>query len=192
VARLLAREITGSQLYFDVCDGKLTPDDLNPQGNDFTAWYDERQFANDYEQVFKAEIPATGHAIDDFCSIADSFANCDRLVRALDQRFSQWQAAQGSNSPSFKPHIGHAALLLGAAGFLILLALTLTLTGAPLKAIAVALAFTGAFGVYRCSTDLETPTLATRLLTALALVPVAGSFACLLVVLRVIQRLQDP
>lgn len=91
VARLLARDISGRQLYFSQCDGKLTDDDLNTEGNAFTAWYYEKQFVVDYRLVFQREIPDTGHATDDFCSVADNWANADRLARALDQRYERWK-----------------------------------------------------------------------------------------------------
>jgi hypothetical protein len=259
VARLLAREITGRDLYFDRCDGKLTSDDLSEQGNAFTAWYYEKQFVLDYERVFREQIPDTGHATDDFCSVADTWANCDRLARALDHRFSQWIAGRNapaaggaanppagtaaspphdsgtsvpnsarpqltlvavpagvpeardsapseaparragprgqkpsSSSPAtFKLHAGHLALLIGAAAFLILLALATSLTGGPLKGLAVALAAIGAFGVHRCSGELGHPVASTWLLTGLALIPVAGSMICILVLLWVVRRFQE-
>lgn len=413
VARLLAREITGRDLYFSACDGKLTDEDLTEQGNAFTAWYYAKQFASDYERVFKHLIPDTGHATDDFCSVDDNWVNCDRLTRALDQRFAQWtaataaptstggvssvttdvgaaSAAAASPQPPTAPaqlslvehpvetvaairqraeagdreawfvlgieyitgtriaqdftraadafakaaelglvdakynlgvcfqrgdgrpqdfrqaahwfmqaasgghpdatyelamayrkglsvpqdlvasnalmlmaqamgvaeakragvlagtlaesvvlvaqlrqpgqflailarrgaaaqsassarasagrdarraaptaaserigfHAGHAALLIGAAAFLILLAMTTSLTGAPLKSLAVVLAVIGAYGVYRCSGDLEHRVATRWLLTGLALLPIFGSFVCILVLLWMVRRFQ--
>jgi hypothetical protein len=257
VASLLAREITGRDLYFDRCDGKLTSDDLSAQGNAFTAWYYEKQFVLDFERVFREQIPDTGHATDDFCSVPDTWANCDRLARALDHRFSQWNAgrnapagggvakppgaapAASATAPStpnsarpqlalvevpvsvpaardatteeaharragargdktaaaspapFKLHAGHLTLVVGAAAFLILIALATSLTGGPLKALALALAAIGAFGVHHSSSELGHSAGSKWLLTGLALIPVAGSMVCILVLLWVVRRYQE-
>jgi hypothetical protein len=85
-------------------------------------------------------------------------------------------------------HIGHIALLIGALSVLILLLMTASFTGGPLKLAAVLFAATGAFGVYRCSSELELTPLPLILLTALALIPVVGSFVCMLVLKWVMQR----
>lgn len=96
LARLREREITGSALYFSQCDGKLTEDDLSEDGNAFTAWYYERQFVADYEREFRKDMPDTGHATDDFCSVPDTWANFDRIAPMLDERFREWQASPGA------------------------------------------------------------------------------------------------
>jgi TPR repeat protein len=100
LARLRAREITGRTLYFSHCDGKLTDDDLSAEGNAFTADYYPQQFFADYEKLFAQEMPKTGHAQDDFCSVPDTWANCDRLAALLDRRFAQWQRQTGAGRPA--------------------------------------------------------------------------------------------
>ncbi|MCX7033187.1 MAG: hypothetical protein NT046_04335 [Arenimonas sp.] len=96
LAPLLAREVTGSQLFFDRCDGKLTDDDLNDVGNAFTASYYDAHFVADYQRVFADQIPNGGETTDDFCSVPDTWENYDRLAPVLDQRFAQWRQAQTS------------------------------------------------------------------------------------------------
>ena len=92
--RLKAREITGADVLWDRCDGKLTDDDFNATGNAFTAAYYEKFFTRDYERLFQREFAETGHAIDDFCSVPDTWANFERMAKLLDQRLAQWQAAR--------------------------------------------------------------------------------------------------
>jgi hypothetical protein len=91
IQRLKAREITGAEVLWDRCDGKLTDDDFNAVGNAFTAAYYENFFTRDYERVFQRDIEDTGHPTDDFCSVPDTWANFERMAAVLDQRFAQWQ-----------------------------------------------------------------------------------------------------
>lgn len=92
--RLKACEITGAEVLWDRCDGKLTDDDFSATGNAFTAAYYEKFFTRDYERVFQRDFADTGHAIDDFCSVPDTWANFERMAAVLDQRFAQWQKAR--------------------------------------------------------------------------------------------------
>ena len=94
LAPLLAREVTGSQLFFDRCDGKLTDDDFSDVGNAFTASYYEAHFVADYGRVFADQIPNGGETTDDFCSVPDTWDNYDRLAPVLDERFAKWRQAQ--------------------------------------------------------------------------------------------------
>lgn len=104
IEQLKARQTTGREVLLDRCDGKLTDDDFNPLGNAFTKVYYERLFNKDYERVFQADFPSTGHPTDDFCSIPDTWANFDRLAALLDQRFRQWQEARAKGpTPTPKP-----------------------------------------------------------------------------------------
>lgn len=98
LAPLRARQITGSSLYFDRCDGKLTDDDFNDQGNAFTASYYGEHFVADYQRVFESVMPNAGATTDDFCSVPDTWENFDRLAPVLDQRFAQWQQAPSASS----------------------------------------------------------------------------------------------
>jgi hypothetical protein len=104
LAPLKARQITGSQLYFSQCDGKLTDDDFNDVGNAFTASYYESSFFADYERVFGAQMPNGRETTEDFCSVPDTWANHDRLAALLNQRFAQWQEGQSPTpSPAAPP-----------------------------------------------------------------------------------------
>ena len=94
LAPLKARAITGSQLYFDQCDGKLTDDDFSDEGNAFTASYYEQRFVADYRRVFHADLPNGGESTDDFCSLPDTWDHYDRLAPVLDERYAQWRQSQ--------------------------------------------------------------------------------------------------
>lgn len=98
-ARLRARETTGGQLLSDRCDGKLTSDEFNDEGNAFAADYYEKQFHHDYAHVFDSQIPSTGHDADDICSVPDTWANFDLLKPVLDRRLADWRARRTPPAP---------------------------------------------------------------------------------------------
>jgi hypothetical protein len=240
LAPLKARQVTGSQFYFQRCDGKLTDDDFNDVGNAFTASYYEKSFAADYQQVFADQMPNGAQSTDDFCSVPDTWENYDRLAPLLDQRFEQWRKERVARSappsaeapapapgsaaaaplalapepaeslealraraagtrPAAPPHqaaeppgrVGVApvvALLIGAAGFILLLLAAMAVKGTALQAVALLLGAVSAFGAYRCSLGLEKSAGMALLLAVLAFVPVVGSFVCLALVLQILRR----
>lgn len=76
--------------------------------------------------------------------------------------------------------IGVVATVIGAAALFILLLMVGSVTGAPLKNAALVFAAVGAFGTWRLSTGMGHGPLRRLMLTLCAAVPVAGSFACML------------
>lgn len=96
LAPLKAREVTGPELLFDRCDGKLCAADFNEIGNAFTASYYNASFAGDYQRVFTDQIPNGGASTDDFCSVPDTWDNFDCLAPMLDERFAHWQQGQAA------------------------------------------------------------------------------------------------
>ncbi|MBW8369042.1 MAG: sel1 repeat family protein [Arenimonas sp.] len=94
LAPLRARQITGSQLFFDKCDGKLLDDDLSDVGDAFTASYYASHFHADYQQVFRGDMPDGGETTDGFCGVPDTWENFDRLAPVLDERFEHWRRAR--------------------------------------------------------------------------------------------------
>jgi hypothetical protein len=90
--QLRARQKTGGELLSDLCDGKLTSDEFNDEGNAFAADYYEKQFHHDYARVFDSQIPSTGHDADDICSVPDTWANFDLIKPVLDRRLADWRA----------------------------------------------------------------------------------------------------
>lgn len=89
---LRARQISCADFLFDACDGKLGEQDLNEEGLAFSSHYYGTRFDTDYERVFESEFSQTGYAIDDACSIPDTWANFDRLAIVLNRRWMDWKA----------------------------------------------------------------------------------------------------
>lgn len=98
-AALRARRTTPGEVLATFCDCKLTSDDLNTQGNAFTAWYYAERYATDYERTMAALMPDTGHPTDDFCSVPDTWASYDLLAPMLDRRLAEWKADHGGGDP---------------------------------------------------------------------------------------------
>jgi len=91
VADLRARTRTGCDVLFDGCDGKFTEDEVDADGAAFTKAYYEAHFRSDFERTFAGDFTRTGHATDDFCSIADTWENFDRIAPVLDRRLRHWR-----------------------------------------------------------------------------------------------------
>jgi hypothetical protein len=85
--RLRSRSVTPGQFFLDVCDGKLTDEDLNDEGNGFAqAYFDlERgSYLEDYDRVLVRELASQYH-------VADSWENFDLLRPVLDKRLDEWR-----------------------------------------------------------------------------------------------------
>ncbi|MGQ0800181.1 MAG: tetratricopeptide repeat protein [Pseudomarimonas sp.] len=103
------------------------------------------------------------------------------------QPTAQSESAHSSErhaAPAKPIGLHHLALAIGSFAFILLLLLAGTLVGTPLKLAAVALAVIGAWGSYATCHELEVSPVMRFVFTALSLVPVAGSFACIAVLLR--------
>ena len=85
--QIKARATTGCEVVVDLCDCKLFDSDLSPLGNAFASWYYDSQFFADYGDVFGVTDAST----DEFCSVADTWANFDKLAPVLDRRFAKWR-----------------------------------------------------------------------------------------------------
>lgn len=90
-------------------------------------------------------------------------------------------ASHGSGSPERKGGdlVSLALTGAGAASVFLLLLFAISLSGTPFRIIAYTLAWVGAFGVFRLTGQLGKSTLVRVLLSLAALVPIAGSFACI-------------
>ena len=84
---LLAGKLTGSEFLLQECDGKFTDEDLNAEGNRFTASYFENQYADDLESV-------VGNAI---LSLHEKKYDYPSIKRLLDQRYTEWLSSSGSS-----------------------------------------------------------------------------------------------
>ena len=89
IEKVKSREITGRDFVVDICDCKLFDEELNEEGNEFTTWYYETKYIEDYCQVFEI----TGGTTVEFCSVEDNWENFDKLAPVLDKRFEDWKKA---------------------------------------------------------------------------------------------------
>lgn len=72
LAAVRERKITGRDFLIRNCDGKLTDEDLNDQGNTFAAKYLEDDYTNDYLEIVPDELGSIYH-------LEDSWENFDKL-----------------------------------------------------------------------------------------------------------------
>jgi hypothetical protein len=85
---LKARKLTPGAYLLRACDGKLTDEDLNDEGNAFAQSYFDLQngsYVKDYERTLGQDVSTLYH-------VEDSWDNFDRLKPVLDERFSTWKA----------------------------------------------------------------------------------------------------
>lgn len=86
LARFRAREITGAELLGRCCDGKLSSEELNEEGNAFAAWYYEKKYLDDYADTCGGEDDASIY------EVPDSWERFDALGAKIDGRFAAWKA----------------------------------------------------------------------------------------------------
>jgi len=90
LARLRRREITGRQFFEAVCKERFAEKDLSPEGNAFAQQYyiDETgrrgAYFADYRKVLVRDLPS-------FWSVADTWANYDKLASVISQRYEEWK-----------------------------------------------------------------------------------------------------
>ena len=92
---LLARKQTPGQYFLAVCDGKLTDEDLNAEGNAFAKAYyqqDGASFIADYQEYLAKGLPTEYH-------VADSWTNFDKLQPVLDRRLANWRRGRPDQTP---------------------------------------------------------------------------------------------
>jgi hypothetical protein len=84
--KLQSRTVTPGQFLLEFCDEKFTDEDLNEEGNAFTAEYFEKtgEYLNDYEKVLLHKLPSAYH-------VPDTWTSFDKLKPILDQRFNAWR-----------------------------------------------------------------------------------------------------
>ncbi len=101
-----ARKITPGAYLLTVCDGKFTPEDLNPEGNAFAKAYFQQEgamFFADYREYLAKGLPSDYH-------VADSWSNFDKLTPVLDRRLANWRRGRPADSPPRPKVTGSADL----------------------------------------------------------------------------------
>ena len=92
IKRLSGRAITPGAFFLWACDGKLTDDDFNDEGNAFTERYfdtPEQPYLSDYEAVFGDDLPGGAESL---YYVEDSWENFEKLRPVLDRRLADWRA----------------------------------------------------------------------------------------------------
>jgi hypothetical protein len=87
---LRRRETSPGQYFLAACDGKLTDEDLNEEGNAFAAVYfdlKDGQYLGDYTATVASSLPTPYH-------VPDTWEVFDQLKPILDQRFQDWRGGR--------------------------------------------------------------------------------------------------
>ena len=87
LAPLRARALTPGQWFLQACDGKFTDEDVDDDGNDFTAAYfeaDDMTYVADYQDTLALDV-------DSLYRVPDTWASYDALAPVIDARFAAWQ-----------------------------------------------------------------------------------------------------
>ena len=89
LAGLRNRSQTPGQFFLESCDGKLTNEDLNDEGNAFArVYYDVQRgrYLIDYEATLG------GGRLASLYSVQNTWKNFDRLSPILDRRLAEWRS----------------------------------------------------------------------------------------------------
>ena len=88
--KLKDRQVTPGAFFCEECDGKLTDEDLNAEGNAFaTAYFDPEsgRYLRDYDAMLCDGLVTAYH-------VRDTWQNFDKLKPRLDRRFAEWRAGR--------------------------------------------------------------------------------------------------
>ncbi len=78
--RIRNRHFRPRDYVLNWCDGKLTEDDLNEEGNAFASAYYQESYLADWAELFP-----------DNYRVDDSWQNFDRVIAILDWRYDAWR-----------------------------------------------------------------------------------------------------
>ena len=98
IASLQARNTTPGRFFIEQCDGKLTDENLNEEGNRFAAVYldpDKGLYLKDYDAVLCAGLETAYH-------VPDTWQNYDKLKPRLDRRLDEWRRGVLGRKPWWK------------------------------------------------------------------------------------------
>ena len=90
-ATLEERSLTPGAFFLKFCDGKLTDEDLNDEGNKFAAAYfnfENGNYLADYETLLLGSLPSLYH-------VPDAWSTYETLKPVLDQRLKEWRSNGG-------------------------------------------------------------------------------------------------
>ena len=84
---LKSRKITGCQFLIEQCDTKFWEEDLSPEGNEFSKFYYEQHYFDDYVNTLAQELESEYY-------IEDTWENFDAIAHVIDQRFAKWKSSK--------------------------------------------------------------------------------------------------
>jgi hypothetical protein len=90
VSQFRERKLTGPQLYA-VCDGVLSDDILNEEGNRFAQAYFDFEtgpYLREYKALLGSKLPSLYY-------VQDTWDNYEKLKQHLDERFHDWKRKSG-------------------------------------------------------------------------------------------------
>ena len=86
------KQLTGREFLFAHCNGRLASEALNKEAQAFTDFYYVEQYLHDYDNVLVKKAASS-------YTVADSWANFERLTKVMDQRLSDYRG----DNPSVRP-----------------------------------------------------------------------------------------
>ncbi len=84
VDNLKNRNVTGREFLFDFLDEVFFDEFLSDEGIEFTEYYYEGDYIEDYENTLAQNLPSTYH-------VEDTWENYDKIAQVIDKRFSKWK-----------------------------------------------------------------------------------------------------
>ena len=89
VEEVRSKQMTGRELLFSHCKGKLSSEWLNPEARAFTESYYVEDYLPDYEHTLVSRGKSS-------YQVEDNWANCDRLISVINRRLSEFR-------PTYQP-----------------------------------------------------------------------------------------
>ena len=96
--KLRDRQVTPGAFFYEECDGKLTDEDLNAEGNAFAkAYFDPEsgRYLRDYDAMLCDGLATAYH-------VRDTWQNFDKLKPRLDRRLAEWREGRLGRKPWWK------------------------------------------------------------------------------------------
>ncbi len=100
INQIKEQKITGAEFLINICDEKLTSNDLNEIGNQFAKYYYEENtdfgikynsYVDDYSELFDKQAEQKGVEYESIYHIEDTNENYEILEPIIDKRFVEWK-----------------------------------------------------------------------------------------------------
>ena len=94
IKKVKEHKMTGAEFLIEICDEKLTDEDLNELGNSFAEDYYDDLFPDDYCKIFGIKRGSEGSVDETFYRVENTFENYGLLKPIIDKRFEEWKEDQ--------------------------------------------------------------------------------------------------